>query len=123
MKREEPRGLFLHGMIKALSSVLTSTQQQRADDIKEEGKRLFLPQLGGDYSTWRARPLHPALIRYAAEDVVHFFKMYDAWRRTMAGARLREISELRMHKTIARPEPWARDGSGRSKWARVDFKF
>lgn len=44
-------------------------------DLKDRGRRLFLPEEGGRFDAWEQRPLPPQLIAYAALDVRHLHDM------------------------------------------------
>ena len=58
--------------VKGLSSLLPSS----TDQIKEEGKSLFLQ----NPSIWRERPLHPALLIYSKLDVEALIPLYDRFK-------------------------------------------
>ncbi len=106
-------------MRKALSDVLSSASLDEAERIKEHGKRLFAPELGGSYDVWVQRPLAPALAEYAAADVLHLFVMHARWRTLAPEADMRRIAAARMRATIERVTPWPR--GIKSKWSEIDF--
>jgi len=47
---------------------------------------MFAPDQGGSYEVWRARPLHPQLLSYCAQDVSMLFCCYEKLRHFPNGA-------------------------------------
>jgi exonuclease 3'-5' domain-containing protein 1 len=109
----------LPGMNKALSEVLSPVAFAEAERIKAVGKTLFAPEKGGSYDVWTQRPLAPALVEYAAADVLHIFAMHTRWSPLMLETVARNIAAARMRSTIERRTPWPR--GPRSKWSEIDF--
>lgn len=69
-------------------------------EVKNRGRRLFAPELGGSFAVFDHRPLTPEIIEYCAQDVqllpdlrnVYRRKLCDAWWKKIAeetGARIR----------------------------------
>jgi exonuclease 3'-5' domain-containing protein 1 len=109
----------LPGMARALSDILPPDVLADAERIKAHGKTLFAPERGGSYDVWTQRPLSPALVEYAAADVLHMFTMHTRWSAHMLEATACSIAAGRMCATIERAIPWPR---GRmSKWSEIDF--
>eukprot|EP00928_Gymnodinium_smaydae_P050207 TRINITY_DN3379_c0_g1_i1.p1 TRINITY_DN3379_c0_g1~~TRINITY_DN3379_c0_g1_i1.p1 ORF type:complete len:504 (+),score=118.04 TRINITY_DN3379_c0_g1_i1:93-1514(+) len=97
---------FLFGFAKALARVLPYAQRQVMKGIKEAGQSLFAPDHGGTLQIWKRRPLHDALRKYCAQDVVHLFALQREWGKHLATPVLRAVSETRMQRRVssARPE-------------------
>jgi len=80
---------FLKGLHKVLdyfasetcdgSDTLSPAERCSLKMVKEEGKKLFVPELGGSYAAWTVRPLSPLLIKYAAADVKYLMAMKLQW--------------------------------------------
>ena len=51
------------------TGVVPSEDVERVKAIKERGRRLFAPELGGRYAVWEERPIRQDMIEYAALDV------------------------------------------------------
>jgi len=82
----DPSNKFLKGLHNALmdfakteGSTLCAEALMR---VKDEGKKLFAPELGGSYSAWTARPLSPVLMEYAVADAKHLQHMKRLWGGT-----------------------------------------
>ena len=120
---------YLPGMGKALSEapLLSPRAAKKAAATKTAGLQLFAPEKGGSYAVWRKRPLSPALLEYAAEDVAHLFTMFDAWsspgsafsRWRFDEKWLNEVAERRMQTVISLSALWPR--GPHSRWTLIDF--
>ena len=121
---------YLPGMGKALISEapLSPSAAKKAAATKTAGLQLFAPpEKGGSYAVWRKRPLSPALLEYAAEDVAHLFTMFDAWsspgsafsRWRFDEKWLNEVAERRMQTVISLSALWPR--GPHSRWTLIDF--
>ena len=55
------------------------------DTIKDAGLSLFAPEKGGSRDVWDARPLDPALIAYASQDVAQLFELEKAMTKELRG--------------------------------------
>ena len=75
------RDKYLKGLGKAIQDCpgLTASEQSRLQALKVAGLRLFAPEKGGSYEVWKARPMNPILLAYAAADVRYLHDMRDAW--------------------------------------------
>lgn len=61
------------------SGVAPQRDRARVQRIKEEGKRLFVSDLGGDPDVWVRRPLTTALVEYATVDVRYLIGIKRLW--------------------------------------------
>jgi hypothetical protein len=61
----------LGGKFDAPGSVLTFAEKSRMKRLRNEARKLYLPQCGGSFAAWLGRPLSPVLLEYAAD--VRFF--------------------------------------------------
>ncbi len=113
---------YLWGLAKALKkyTLLPAAELQRIERLKQDGLRLFAPELGGRAAVWRERPLPELLVDYASCDVRHLLGMVDAWGK---GGRSSEKckavaaeTESRISRTLAARTPVR----GRDR-ARRDF--
>ena len=98
-------------LLRPSSSSSPATTEQEAEyhameEIKERGVKLFAPEFGGSYEVWETRPLHPDLIVYCKNDVVKLFDMYDAWMSSLPLKDLRDYSNVRLQRTLARQPQW-----------------
>jgi hypothetical protein len=57
----------LGGTFDSPSSVLTFAEKQRMKRLREQARKLYVPQCGGAWEAWLARPLSPVLLEYAAD--------------------------------------------------------
>jgi hypothetical protein len=57
----------LGGTFDSPSSVLTFAEKQRMKSLREQARKLYVPQCGGTWNAWLARPLSPVLLEYAAD--------------------------------------------------------
>lgn len=68
-------------------STLTWKQRQQWQAVKNKGRKLFAPQMGGSFAVFDQRPLSCEIKDYCAQDVVHMpglrqvylDKLCDAW--------------------------------------------
>jgi cold shock CspA family protein len=99
----------LPGLAKALAACpsLSDGGGRALSDLKKAVLPTFVPELGGSYEAWRARPLPPALIEYAAADVVHLHAIRAAWGHLLSEDAMRALTARRIAKAIG--------GDGRAK--------
>jgi exonuclease 3'-5' domain-containing protein 1 len=76
------RGLnvrYVQGLFKCLCGAANMTDDHKvfAEKIDHLGKNLFEPDCGGSYEVFRARPLHPIILVYAAHDVRYMLMLYE----------------------------------------------
>lgn len=72
IKGENMVGLpSLGSVFDAPDSVLSFTEKKQMKALRDEARKLYLPQCGGSFDAWLARPLSPVLQEYAAD--VRFF--------------------------------------------------
>lgn len=77
------RKTFLHGLAKCINedSGLSGPKRRAWEDIKERGRRLFAPELGGRYEVFNERPLTEAIKKYCEQDVLcmpGLYKIYSS---------------------------------------------
>lgn len=68
-----PRGgKFLKGLAKCVSESagLTWSESNNWNQVKAAGRKLFAPELGGEYEVFDKRPLPQALIDYCVQDIL-----------------------------------------------------
>ena len=65
---------FLSGLGKVMENYVCLSA---VTSIKEAGKRLFVPDLGGSYEVFKMRPLRKEIIEYCAIDVYYFDKLIE----------------------------------------------
>ena len=105
-KLQGRRDRFVHGLGKAMGrfeeeQCVVSTNGA----IKQAGKKLFAPELGGSYDVWKDRPLNPVLVEYAAIDVVVLHSMKDAWMKHSPVASNKLIAGRRLAKAVGGTMP------------------
>jgi len=59
--------------------IITPQQTRQLEELKEQGRKLFVPGHGGSYEVWKQRPMEPSLLTYAAADVKFLFDMKRHW--------------------------------------------
>ncbi|KAL4780329.1 ribonuclease H-like domain-containing protein [Aspergillus varians] len=72
---------FVNGLARSIErdAGLTWSEASTWKDIKDNGRRLFAPELGGSYEVFNARPLSEAIIRYCAQDVQILPKLWAVY--------------------------------------------
>ena len=125
---QHPDDSYLQGLkkVQALfleeSKVLTQRSIEAVDHVKEEGLKLFLPELGGSYDVWKQRPLCPELLEYAASDIRFLLDMRSLWAAGGDSADpsaepvqldgfVRTITDERLSKYVESPDAAALDFS------------
>ena len=73
--------------------------------VKDAGRRLFAPELGGSYDVWAERPLSETLIEYAGNDVALLLEMREAWERYSPTASNVVTSTARITLAVNGPRP------------------
>lgn len=86
---------YVKGLQRCLddSGVVPHFERAKIERIKDVGKRLFVPELGGRSSVWMERPLPQALVDYAACDVKYLLRVKAAWAGSTSQAVLRVTRE------------------------------
>jgi exonuclease 3'-5' domain-containing protein 1 len=75
LRRQSGIGVnFLLGLGKVMENHLSL---EVVNSIKQAGKQLFAPELGGRYDVFRERPLQKEIIEYCAIDVFYFDELFD----------------------------------------------
>ena len=59
---------------------LPPAEQQRCREVKDQGRRLFAPELGGRYEVFNERPLTEVVAAYCAGDVVYLPRLWAFYR-------------------------------------------
>ena len=86
---------YVKGLQRCLddSGVVPSADKLRVARIKDAGKRLFVPEMGGRADAWLVRPLSQALLDYAASDVQYLLRMKSMWSGPTSNAVFRVTKE------------------------------
>jgi len=63
---------YLNGLKKVLQVHVPADVQLEVGEIKDCGRKLFAPELGGRYSVFEDRPMLPAIAAYCCVDVKYF---------------------------------------------------
>ena len=102
-----PPAARLPGLGKALTccEAIDPSHGRALAQLKKAVQPLFVPSLGGSYEAWRARPLTPALIEYAAADVAHLHSLRTAWGHLVSEERMREITAARIESAVSSDGP------------------
>lgn len=98
---------YVKGLAKVMdryATHLSNMERQRLNEIKDKGKRLFVPDLGGSYEVWEHRPLSVELIEYASGDVKHLLAMKKKWGSPKNERRIVEITMKRIEKAVRATE-------------------
>eukprot|EP00928_Gymnodinium_smaydae_P011698 TRINITY_DN14291_c0_g2_i1.p1 TRINITY_DN14291_c0_g2~~TRINITY_DN14291_c0_g2_i1.p1 ORF type:complete len:347 (-),score=37.25 TRINITY_DN14291_c0_g2_i1:314-1258(-) len=97
---------YVKGLQKCLddSGAVPVPDRLRVQRIKEEGKRLFAPELGGNSNVWMRRPMASKLIEYAAVDVRHLLAIKEMWRGASTTAVFR-VTRDRLQGARSGPTP------------------
>ncbi|KAL4946566.1 hypothetical protein BDV06DRAFT_218283 [Aspergillus oleicola] len=85
------KGRFLSGLGKCIDhdAGLSFTKRVKSADIKEKGKRLFPPELGGPYEVFNVRPMSEDIVRYCAQDVQILPRLWAVYNRRGIGAAMK----------------------------------
>jgi len=95
---------------------LCPTDETQLREVKQRGKKLFAPDLGGSFGEWEKRPLHQHLLEYAATDVKHMLNL----KLFLGGSSLaiQDVTQRRIDKAAYGP-PLAKG----KQMAKRDFKI
>jgi exonuclease 3'-5' domain-containing protein 1 len=98
-KHSDPSDPYLKGLEKCLatSDILNAVQSKTMSELKQKGRELFVPQLGGSFAVWEQRPLHPELLEYAAVDVKYMIQMKEKNEQEEFNAEISRITQERIH--------------------------
>jgi len=83
-------------------------------EVKDAGKKLFAPELGGSYAVFDQRPLSAEVLQYSVQDVIHM----PALRETYLGRLSQEWKDKVDVETVARiaeSQSAGYDGQSREK--------
>lgn len=103
---DEERGVrtnLVPGLGRALSTcpALASTNEGKAlAGLKKAVQALFVPDQGGSYEVWKERPLRPALVEYAAADVVHLHALRETWGQLCDEAEMARMAAARIEGAV-----------------------
>ena len=102
--RENDR--YVKGLQRCLddAGVVPYVDKLRVARIKEAGKRLFVPEMGGRADVWMIRPLPKALVDYAASDVQYLLRVKTLWSGPTSHAVLR-VTKERLWGAMMSPAP------------------
>ncbi|GMH38103.1 hypothetical protein BSKO_05987 [Bryopsis sp. KO-2023] len=92
---------YVMGLDKMIRGAVKMSAEKLAHlaEVKNQGKRLFAPEVGGSYEVWVNRPLCAELVEYAACDVEYLIDAYDYFLSVLNGdwvRRVREASVVRV---------------------------
>ncbi|KAL2812004.1 ribonuclease H-like domain-containing protein [Aspergillus granulosus] len=86
---------FINGLARCIEcdANLTWSETREWKDIKNSGRRLFAPELGGSYEVFNARPLSKDIVKYCAQDVRILPKLWRIYNDKL-GMRWKEKIEV-----------------------------
>lgn len=90
-------GRFLSGLAKCISMDLPYDSKRSA--IKEKGRRLFAPEVGGRYEVFEQRPMSEDIVKYCEQDVLlmpQLLSRYSPKLVTGVAAQLQAITDERV---------------------------
>ena len=104
---EGRRDRVVHGLGRAMDVFLRGDRARQAVSavVKDAGRKLFAPELGGSYDVWAERPLSETLIEYAGNDVALLLEMREAWERYSPTAVNVHTSSERIRKAVQGSRP------------------
>jgi exonuclease 3'-5' domain-containing protein 1 len=104
---EGRRDRVVHGLGRAMDAFLRGDRARQATMavVKDAGRKLFAPELGGSYDVWAERPLSETLIEYAGNDVALLLEMREAWERYSPTNTNVNVSSVRISKAVHGPRP------------------
>ena len=104
---EGRRDRVVHGLGRAMDAFLRGDRARQAAMavVKDAGRKLFAPELGGSYDVWAERPLSVTLIEYAGNDVALLLEMREAWERYSPTNTNVNVSSVRISKAVHGPRP------------------
>ena len=105
---EGRRDRVVHGLGRAMDAFLRGDRARQAamSVVKDAGRKLFAPELGGSYDVWAERPLSETLIKYAGNDVALLLEMREAWERySPTDINVNNTSRERIRKAVHGPRP------------------
>ena len=82
---------------------LTPTERLHCLELKQQGRRLYEPSLGGSYAVFGERPLKEEVMKYCVQDVcilpvawnTYSKKMSSIWRQRVLAETVRRIQETK----------------------------
>ena len=79
-------GMYLNGLTRCIErdAALSFTQKNTWLAIKESGKKLFEPKLGGSYAVFNQRPLGEGIQRYCIQDVLVLPTLWNVCSRKLS---------------------------------------
>lgn len=91
----------VNGLAKCIERdmALPYSETQQWQLKKNEGRRLFAPELGGSYAYFDQRPRSTAMIEYCAQDVVHMPRLREIYLNRLCDAwyvKIRDETEARI---------------------------
>lgn len=91
---------FVKGLDKMIRSAVKMSEEQLSylAGIKNEGKKLFAPEVGGTYDVWVNRPLGAELVEYAACDVEYLIDAYDFYMSVLSENWARRVFEASVER-------------------------
>ncbi len=71
----------VNGLAKCIEkdALMTSFEKSDWKNVKEQGRKLFAPELGGSYEVFNKRPMAEEIRKYCAQDVLFFPGLWSAY--------------------------------------------
>ncbi|PWY96532.1 ribonuclease H-like protein [Aspergillus sclerotioniger CBS 115572] len=60
---------------------MSFAERRTCQEVKERGRRLFAPEIGGSYEVFNIRPLNKDIQRYCAQDVRYLPRLWDVYNK------------------------------------------
>lgn len=91
----------ISGLAKCIESLsLSPAQKNESQEIKAQGLALFLPEKGGSYQIFNARPMAKAIILYCILDVRYMPQLYDSYKSRLSSAALSKVQRFSRERVI-----------------------
>lgn len=83
------RARFVNGLARCITADagLSTTDSVAFERCKQEGVKLFKPELGGSYEVFNVRPLEHKILNYCVQDVVYLPVLWQVYNAKI-GARM-----------------------------------
>ncbi|KAL4948509.1 ribonuclease H-like domain-containing protein [Aspergillus filifer] len=88
--RPHKGGRFVSSLAKCIDydAGLSYIERTNGAAVKDKGKRLFAPELGGSYEVFNARPMCGDIVKYCAQDVRVLPRLWATYNKRGIGASL-----------------------------------
>lgn len=107
LRTSGPNDKYVKGLQSCLDSceVVPPLEVGNLRLLKEAGRRLFAPELGGSYAVWNKRPLPPLLIDYAVADVRFLLEIKRRYGSPALNPMVLNLTEERITKAVRGCKP------------------